>query len=316
MTTLSKCPQCGADTPVSAPAALCPRCLAAGGGQPTPSSTRWPRTHRVVGGIAAGVVWLMVVVTTAVITFVLPKSYVSTVRVRLEADPAAQQNPQLVWTQFQAVASKAVLEPVVERLNLSQRWNDRLRLSSPLGTEDTRQLLRRHMALLAVRTNFFADLRVESPVANEAAEIANAIAESWCSNRSATLTATGQIVKFAHPASTPARPNMALNLLVGCLGGTLAGLMAGALVLLVLAKSDRSGVPHTGRRKPVQLNSFFSPLFRGCVDFTPRAATGLGSSVRVSRCAPLPHPRATPPLRMFPRTSLASIPGRSALGRG
>jgi hypothetical protein len=179
MTTPSICLQCGVNWPSRAPAAVCPHCHAAPNGTLAPGFTRWPRAHLVAGGIAAGAVWLMVVVTTAVTTFVLPKSYVSTVRIRLEADPAVQPNPQLIWTQFQAVASKAVLEPVVERLNLSQRWNDRLRLSSPLGTEDTLPLLRRHLALLPVGTNFFADLRVASPVPNEAARALTGKKSAW-----------------------------------------------------------------------------------------------------------------------------------------
>ena len=248
MTNASKCPRCGANLPSQPPTAVCPRCLVALKGPPPPSSTWWQRAHVEKAGLVAGTVWLLVMLTTTVITFCLPKTYASTARLHLPPEAAAQKDPQWIRTQFEAVKADHVLEPVIVRLNLSERWSERDGLRGPLRTEETWQVLRRQMALLPVRTNFLADLRVWSPVPDEAAEIANAIAESWCSNHSATATGTGQIVKFADPSSKPIRPNIPLNLLVGCLGGALAGLIAGALVLLVLAKSDRSDVPSTSQR--------------------------------------------------------------------
>ena len=194
-----------------------------------------------MGGLVAGAVWLLVMVAMTVITLCLPKSYTSTVRLHLQVDPAAQEKPHSIPRQFEAVESELVLAPVIECLNLNKRWSDRFRLRGPLRTKETLQLLRRQVVLLPVRTNLFADLCVWSPVPDEAAEIANAIAESWCSNRSATATGMGQIVKPAHPSSKPARPNLPLNLLVGCLGGALAGLAAGAVVWFALRRLDRRG---------------------------------------------------------------------------
>jgi capsular polysaccharide biosynthesis protein len=193
-----------------------------------------------VGGLVAGAVWLLVMGTMTVITLCLPKSYVSTARLRLPPEAAAENTPQWIRTQFEAVKADHVLEPVIARLHLNERWSERYR-GRERRTEETRQVLRRQIALLPVRTNFLADLRVWSPVPDEAAEIANAIAESWCSNHSATATGTGQIAKSALPSSKPIRPNIPLNLLVGCLGGILAGLAAGALVWFALGRLDCRG---------------------------------------------------------------------------
>jgi uncharacterized protein involved in exopolysaccharide biosynthesis len=78
-------------------------------------------------------VFLLVLVTTTAVTLLLPKWYMSTVRIAVEKDVSdinplgfaqvsTQYDPYFIETEFQKIKSKNVLHRVIEQLNLNQRW--------------------------------------------------------------------------------------------------------------------------------------------------------------------------------------------------
>src|SRR5678815_4646530 len=75
-------------------------------------------------------VFLLVTITTTVVTFILPKSYSSTVRIRVEKDAPDVQgigmerqsggyDPYWMQTEFETIQSKSILHQVITNLNLS-----------------------------------------------------------------------------------------------------------------------------------------------------------------------------------------------------
>jgi polysaccharide biosynthesis transport protein len=143
-------------------------------------------------------VFLLVVFTTTAITFILPESYMSTVRIAVEKDAsdinpigftqaAAGYDPYFITTEFEKIRSKAVLYPVIEELRLNERWAKRFGSSEPLLTMESFEVLKRMMDVRQTRNTSLIEVRVysnakENP-AQEAAEIANKIAEVYKETR-------------------------------------------------------------------------------------------------------------------------------------
>src|SRR6266403_2015102 len=77
-------------------------------------------------------VFLLVVMTATVVTFILPESYSSTVRIKVEGDvsdinPMGERqmmrayDPYLIQTEFEIIQSQAVLPKVIENLKLNEK---------------------------------------------------------------------------------------------------------------------------------------------------------------------------------------------------
>src|SRR5271165_3605504 len=81
-------------------------------------------------------VFLLVVITATLVTFILPESYSSTARIKVERDQsdiatlAGQQvmgsyDPYFIQTEFEVIQSEVVLGNVIEQLNLNEKWGKR-----------------------------------------------------------------------------------------------------------------------------------------------------------------------------------------------
>jgi polysaccharide biosynthesis transport protein len=143
-------------------------------------------------------VFLLVVFTTTAITFILPESYMSTVRIAVEKDasdinpigfaPAAGGfDPYFMATEFEKIRSKAVLYPVIEQLRLNERWAKRYGSDQPLREMESFEILKRMMDVRQTRNTTLIEIRVysnakENP-GQEAAEIANKIADVYKETR-------------------------------------------------------------------------------------------------------------------------------------
>jgi capsular polysaccharide biosynthesis protein len=111
------------------------------------------------------------------ITFILPESYASTTRIKVETDePFTVQHLQ---TTFEIIQSQFVLDPVIDRLNLNAVWGKKYLNGETLKTIKTMDLLKQQMRLEIVRNTKLISITVYSRDKNEAAQIANAIAESY-----------------------------------------------------------------------------------------------------------------------------------------
>jgi polysaccharide biosynthesis transport protein len=143
-------------------------------------------------------VFLLVVFTTTAITFILPESYMSTVRIAVEKDASdinpigfaqasASYDPYFITTEFEKIRSKAVLYPVIKQLRLNERWARRFGSDTPLRTMESFEILKRMMDVRQTRNTSLIEIRVysnskENP-AQEAAEIANRIAQVYKETR-------------------------------------------------------------------------------------------------------------------------------------
>src|ERR1017187_10830858 len=78
-------------------------------------------------------VFLLVVVAATIVTFILPESFASMARIRIETNSA---------TEFAAMQSQAVLGPAIDKLNLNVEWGKKYNGNVPLKTEDTMLLVR------------------------------------------------------------------------------------------------------------------------------------------------------------------------------
>src|SRR2546421_5985742 len=87
-------------------------------------------------------VFLLVVLTTTAVTFILPESWSSTVRIAVEKDvsditplgfpqSANQYDPFFIQTEFEKIRSKKVLYKVIEELGLNEKWGERYNNNVP-----------------------------------------------------------------------------------------------------------------------------------------------------------------------------------------
>lgn len=142
------------------------------------------------------VVFLLVVTTTTVITFWLPKTYISMARIAVEKDQTDAPGLEgrqyqmgfdlfYIQTQFERIQSTEVLDKVIEdkELNLNERWAKRFGMERPLETRETYGILSKRLRVRNVRNTSIIEIGVISEDRKEAADIANRIAEVYRENR-------------------------------------------------------------------------------------------------------------------------------------
>ena len=140
-------------------------------------------------------VFLAVFLASVVITFILPESYASTARIRVEPDaPVAggpspayvPYDPYFVQTTFEIMQSQRVLEPVVDKLKLNAVWGKKYYAGQTLQTADTIEILKQRLQLAPVKNTTLIAITVYSDNKSEAAQIADAVAESYQQYREAS----------------------------------------------------------------------------------------------------------------------------------
>ena len=140
-------------------------------------------------------VFLLVVITATLVTFILPESYSSTARIKVERDQSdiagldqASQvmgiyDPYFIQTEFEVIQSEVILGKVIEELNLNEEWGKKYGGGEKLKTSETMTLLRKAMVLQPVRNTSLIEIRVFSEKPEEAAKLANVIAETYQKHR-------------------------------------------------------------------------------------------------------------------------------------
>ena len=146
-------------------------------------------TVRQVSGLALVGIGLVLIVL-GVRLLVSPTTYQSAVRIRIERDPSGipgladprnqtAYDPYFIQTEFELLQSEAVLGRVVESLDLNNEWGKKYAGGTRLKTSETVALLKSRMELRPVGSTSLVEIRVFSDKSDEAAKIANAIAESY-----------------------------------------------------------------------------------------------------------------------------------------
>ena len=162
--------------------------------QPTPQETSlhfldyW-RIIRIRKTVIISV-FLLIAITATVVTFILPQEYSSTAVILVNPDvsdipgmtgvqTSAGYDPYYIQTEFEVMQSQNVLGRVITALDLNDVWGKKYNNGVPLKTDDTMELLKNRMSLNVERNTKLIDITVYSEDKNEAAQLANGIAEAY-----------------------------------------------------------------------------------------------------------------------------------------
>ncbi len=148
------------------------------------------RVIRIRKAIIITVFLITAIIATAV-TFILPESYASTTRIKVEAEGAdipgmttqstamGGFDPYFIQTTFEIMQSQLVLSNVITKLNLNEVWGKKFLNGETLKSTETLQILKGRMSLSPVRNTKLINITVYSDDRIEAAVQANAIAEAY-----------------------------------------------------------------------------------------------------------------------------------------
>ena len=135
-------------------------------------------------------VFLLVVLTSAVVTYFMPKEYASTVTMQIQQNDTLIQvfdrsggvgfDPRFLTTQFEIIQRKEMLYPVIDSLGLEQRWKGAFGFTNK---EQAYFRLRNMIDIREIRNTELIQIVVMSADRQEAAEIANRIAEEYQKKR-------------------------------------------------------------------------------------------------------------------------------------
>jgi succinoglycan biosynthesis transport protein ExoP len=135
-------------------------------------------------------VFLLVVITATLVTFILPESYSSTAKIRVDRDspdisltdramPNGIYDAYFIQTEFETIRSRVVLERVIDQMDLNNAWGKKMNNGQPLKTEETMTILKGKLQLAPVRNTMFLEITVYSESPREAADLANAVAGAY-----------------------------------------------------------------------------------------------------------------------------------------
>ena len=140
-------------------------------------------------------VFLLVVLSATLVTYVLPPTYASFARIKIERDQTDIQgliqqqslmgsyDPYFFLTESEVIKSEIVLGKVIENLSLNVEFGKRYQTAGPMKTSDVLPILRGAIDLKNVRNTSLVDINVFDQKAEDAARIANAIAEAYQEHR-------------------------------------------------------------------------------------------------------------------------------------
>ena len=138
-------------------------------------------------------VFLLVVLTTLAVTYWLPKTYASMARIKVEKDNSeitgienkpnySSYDPYWLQTEFEVIQSSSVLNEVIKKLNLNEKWA-RYSTQGKLQTDETYLILKGQINVRQTRNTSLIEIWVYSEDKDEAALLANTIAEVYRGNR-------------------------------------------------------------------------------------------------------------------------------------
>jgi len=140
-------------------------------------------------------VFLLVALTTTVVTYLLPPTYSSMVKISIEQDlpdvPSKEGNvwyrpavdPFFIQTEFQRIQSKPVLYQVIEELNLRETWGQKYKQSTPLTKENAYKILKNSIDVSQSHNTTLVEIHAYSDNKDEAATIAQKVADVYAKVR-------------------------------------------------------------------------------------------------------------------------------------
>jgi capsular polysaccharide biosynthesis protein len=195
--------------------------------------------------VVFSVVTISVSIIATVVTFILQESYASTARIRVTPDQPSdivQSNETFIATTCEIIKSAVVLNPVIEKLNLNERWGKKYFNGDRLKTAESLEILKPRLELAPVRNTMLISITVYSDDKMEAAQIANEITDSYrnyrLQNGSLSLPESlVQVIDPAKPGLAPVKPNKPLYIALGMLIGGVIGALLGGIAALMTSKT-------------------------------------------------------------------------------
>src|SRR5262249_42513206 len=132
---------------------------------------RSPNTPLRISLTAFVGVFLVVLISSVLITFILPEAYSSTARIRASAEKG-DNDPYHVQTEYERIRSDVILGKVVDDLNLRTEWGKKYK-GSPMSASEAVVMLRARIDLRPIRNSEIYEIRCYSENPREAAAIAN-----------------------------------------------------------------------------------------------------------------------------------------------
>jgi capsular polysaccharide biosynthesis protein len=186
--------------------------------------------------------FLLVFVTTVLNTVTVEKIYASTARIKIDRimsntpgrkgseEMSDTEYARLIQTELEVIRSELILRKVIETLDLNAVWGRKIGLGSDnkLKTYETMIMLKRQTDIRPVPETSLVQIRVLSDRPEEAARIANTIAQVYSEfMATASDRVRVEVVDSAYPGTRPVRPNVPLNITLGFLGGMALALAVG-----------------------------------------------------------------------------------------
>ena len=135
-------------------------------------------------------VFLLVVITTTAVTFVLPVSFSSTARLRVEKDtpditPFGMSASSPVFdnyflaTEFEILKSQRILDQVIEQLDLNKKYAERYKSTREFTTQESFEFLNREVDVKQFRNTSIIEVTATCGDKQLAADIANSVARVY-----------------------------------------------------------------------------------------------------------------------------------------
>lgn len=139
-------------------------------------------------------VFLLVVLTTTAVTFLLPETFMSMARIEVSKEasdigpllqlqlPQQTYDPYFIQTEFEKIRSQKILAQVIDELGLIDAWTKRFNLEK-LRPQEAYSILYKQIDLRQSRNTSLIEIRAFSDDKKEAALIANKLAEVYKNSR-------------------------------------------------------------------------------------------------------------------------------------
>src|SRR6266498_2125577 len=138
-------------------------------------------------------VFLLVAITATLVTFILPPKYASTARISVQKDATDiaglgnnqsgnSFDPYWVQTEFEKIQSKMILYQVISNLDLNHKWAEKFK-EPELRTDITYKILRANIDVNQSRNTSLIEIKAFSDEPEDAAIIANQIADVYRGSR-------------------------------------------------------------------------------------------------------------------------------------
>ena len=135
-------------------------------------------------------VFMLVVITATLVTFILPEQFASTATLKIERDKSdideiagnsriSAFDPYYIQTEFEVIQSETILSNVVDVLGLNDKWGKKYNDGQRFKTHESMAILKNRLNLRPRRNTALIDATVYSENPNDAAELAQAVAETY-----------------------------------------------------------------------------------------------------------------------------------------